>query len=266
MKLKRYSVLLGLLLIISSIFTSFAYAKDVDQPKLTALGDSITFGYHLEPNQTQPSPQAFPSLIGNGKFQVTNLGVPGWTSADLLNAVKTNPVFKRALKSADVITLDIGSNDLLQAAGISQILQSQTPVQLTPKLQQKLLLSEQQLAINLQEIIINIKKQTDAPIILYNLYNPFGASSNPFLASLHAFGEQLTIGVNTQVFIPTAFRTGSLLADAYSAFNGNQAAYIIPGDIHPTLAGHKALAVLADKALLTYRPFTRDDYKEKYAR
>lgn len=255
MKVKRYPALIGLLLIIGSIFSSAAFAEKIDKPNLVALGDSITFGYHLEPNQTQPSPQAFPNLIGNGMYSVTNLGVPGWTSADLLNAVKTNPVFKKSLKSADVITLDIGSNDLLQAAGLTQVLQSQTPIQMTPQLQQKVFLAEQQLAINLQKIIINVKKDTNATIILYDLYDPFGVSSNPFLASLHSFGEQVITGVNGQVIKPLALVTGCRLADAYTAFNGHQAAYIIPGDIHPTLAGHEALAALADQALLKSPPF-----------
>jgi lysophospholipase L1-like esterase len=234
---------------ISSVFSSFAFAEKKEKPKLVAIGDSITFGYHLELNQTKPSPNAFPSLIGNGQFDVANLGVPGWTSADLLNAVKTNPVFKRSLKSADVVTLDIGSNDLLQAAGITQAIQNQTPVALTPDFQQKLLLAEKQYAFNLVAIIANIKKQTDAPIIVYNLYNPFGESSNPFQASLHQLGEQVIPAVNTQIIKPIAHLTGSFLADAYTAFNGKQAVYIIPGDVHPTLAGHRALAALADNAL-----------------
>lgn len=261
---KRSFVLFIMMLLISSIFSSFAYAEKNDQPHLTALGDSITFGYHLEPNQTKPSPQAFPSLIANGHFAVTNLGVPGWTSSDLLNAVTFNPTFKKALKSADIVTLDIGNNDLLQAAGLSQLLQSQTPVQITPELQQKLLAAQQQLALNLQQIIASIQKQTKAPIILYNLYNPFGESTNPFLSSLHLLGEQIITSVNTFVINPIAYQSGSLLADAYTAFNGKQAAYIIPGDIHPTIAGQQALASLADQALSNYFQNKNDDQKKNH--
>ncbi|RBW69841.1 hypothetical protein [Bacillus taeanensis] len=45
-----------------------------------------------------------------------------------------------------------------------------------------------------------------------------------------------------------------LLADAYLAFNGNQADYILPKEIHPTEQGHQALALLADNALKTIKP------------
>ena len=118
--------------------------------------------------------------------------------------------------------------------------------------------------MNLQAIIKAIKTQTDAPIILYNLYNPFGVSSNPDLASLHIFGEQLITVVNSQIINPIAIQTGSLLADAYTAFIVHQEAFIIPGDVHPTLAGHKALAQLADKALLTLNRYKDDDHWEQY--
>lgn len=233
MRLKRFLVVLIVVLALSTIFSSIVSAEKSEKHNLVALGDSITLGYHL-PGQTglQPSPNAFPSLIGNGNFNVTNLGVPGWTSADLLNAVKTSPIFKKSLNEADVVTLDIGSNDLLQAAGLTGA--STAPPDLTsPVVQQKLLLAKQQLAANLQAIIKEIKKRTDAPIILYNLYNPFGVSDNPLLGSLHSVGELVVPMVNSQVIAPIALQTGSLSADAYTAFNGNQATYVIPWGYPP---------------------------------
>src|SRR5262249_43785551 len=43
------------------------------------------------------------------------LGIPGWTSTDLANALKTNIVFQLAVYHADAITWNIGGNDLNQA-------------------------------------------------------------------------------------------------------------------------------------------------------
>jgi lysophospholipase L1-like esterase len=258
LKLKRLSVLLIVVLALSTIFSSIASAEKKEQPNLVALGDSITFGYHL-PDQIglQPSPHAFPSLIGERHFNVTNLGVPSWTSSDLLTALSTDP-FKNSLKSADVVTLDIGGDDLLKAAGLTG--SSTTLPDLTsPEAQLKLFNAEQDLAKNLKAIILAIKMQTSAPIILYNMYNPFGAN-DPIFGSLHMIGEQIINGVNSQIIAPVAFQTGSLLADAYSAFNGNQAKYIIPGDVHPTLAGHKALAKLGDQALRTLKHTEKEDH------
>jgi hypothetical protein len=39
------------------------------------------------------------------------------------------------------------------------------------------------------------------------------------------------------------------VVNAYSTFKADPAAYIIPFDIHPTPAGHKALASLLDAKL-----------------
>ncbi len=49
------------------------------------------------------------------KFTFTNLGVSGWTSTDLLNALKTNTSMRDTVKNADFIVLDIGGNDIQQA-------------------------------------------------------------------------------------------------------------------------------------------------------
>jgi lysophospholipase L1-like esterase len=260
LKLKRFSVLLIVVLALSTLFSSMVSAEKNERHNLVALGDSITFGYNL-PDQIgpQPSPHAFPSLIGNGNFHVTNLGVPSLSSTDLLNAVKTNPAFKKALKDADVVTLDIGGIDLLKAAGLTGTTTT-LPDFTSLEFQQKLALAEQQLTTNLQAIIKEIKKRTDAPIIIYNMYNPFGVSNDPVFGSLHMAGEQIIKGVNSQVFAPVAFQTGSLLADAYTAFNGNQAKFIIPGDVHPTLVGHQALAKLADQALQKLKCSEKDDH------
>jgi lysophospholipase L1-like esterase len=260
LKLKRLSVLLIVVLALSTIFSSMVSAEKNEKHNLVALGDSITFGYNL-PDQigVQPSPSAFPDLIGNGKYNVTNLGVPAWTSSDLLNAVKTNPTFKKALKEADVVTLDIGGEDLLKAAGLSSS-QTTIPNLSSPVVQQQLFLAKQQLAANLQAIIKEIKKRTDAPIILYNMYNPFGDSTDPLLGSLHNIGEQIIPLLNSQVYLPIALQTGSLLADAYTAFNGNQETFIIFGDVHPTLLGHHALANLADQALLSLKHSKKEDH------
>jgi lysophospholipase L1-like esterase len=264
LKFKRFSVLLIFVLALSTIFSSMVSAEKNERHNLVALGDSITFGYHL-PDQIglQPSPHAFPSLIGNGNFNVTNLGVPGWTSTDLLNAVNTNPIFKKSLKEADVVTLDIGSNDLLQAAGLTGS-PTTLPDLSSPVVQQKLALAEQQLAVNLQAIIKEIKKRTDAPIILYNMYNPFGAN-DPIFGSLHMAGEQIIHVVNSQIFAPIAIQTGSFLADAYTAFNGNQATFIIAGDVHPTPAGHQALANLADQILQKLKCTEKDDHDHHHS-
>jgi lysophospholipase L1-like esterase len=260
MKFKRLSVLLTLMLAFSFFFTSFAFAEEnMYKPKLVALGDSITFGYKLEDNQTQPSPNAFPSLIADGAFDVTNLGVPGWTSTNLLTAMNTDAKFSPAIKAADFITLNIGSNDLLQAVGINEIIANPGAVDQNALLQ-KVIPAAELLKQNLTAIITKIRTENPtAPIVLYNIYNPFGQSADPTYALLHNIGKQiikdgipnLLPGIN-QLYATADQLPGIYLADAYTAFEGNQADFIfgLPKDlIHPDADGHNALAGLADDIL-----------------
>jgi LPXTG-motif cell wall-anchored protein len=102
---------------------------------------------------------------------------------------------------------------------------------------------------------MHIRTNTNAPIFLYSLYNPFAANTeDAFAGSLHMMGEQITSSVNNQVISKAASLPGIYYLDAYSVFAGKQATYVIPGDIHPTVAGHQALAQLATNQLFEFQP------------
>ena len=82
----------------------------------TAMGDSLAFGLFATPGNSYVSRyrnyvQTDYSVTAN----LNNLGVNGWKSGDLLNALLTNSSFRTAVMSAQVITWDIGGNDLLDA-------------------------------------------------------------------------------------------------------------------------------------------------------
>jgi hypothetical protein len=51
------------------------------------------------------------------------LGVTGWTFDQLLDALHNGPSFAKAIQNADVITLDIGNNDLLHGLAASHGIQ-----------------------------------------------------------------------------------------------------------------------------------------------
>lgn len=257
MKFKRLIVILTLMLTFSTLFTSFAFAEEnIDKPNLVALGDSITYGWNLDDTNgnTQPSSKAFPNLIfENGFFNVTNISGGGWTSSHILAQV-TNPANEAVIQNADIFTLDIGSNDLMGAIDLKTIVENGTPVD-PAVLQPKVIAASQQLGLNLQQIFTKIRSlNPEAPIILYNIYNPFATSEVPFNAFLHNIGEQIVTNVNTEVIAPFANVPGTFIANAKSAFDGNQLEYIIPGDIHPTVTGQSVLAGLATEIILPLLP------------
>jgi lysophospholipase L1-like esterase len=94
------------------LFVPCSFAQE--QWRYTALGDSWATGYLAQ--------QGYVSLY-NGYLQTDNgvgvtlynLAQNGWTSGNLLNALRTDPVFQNAVSQANVITWDIGSNDFKNA-------------------------------------------------------------------------------------------------------------------------------------------------------
>ena len=78
-------------------------------------------------------------------------------------------------------------------------------------------------------------------------------SNNPvldqaLLGPLHHFVDENLIVVNGAIQ-PFRNVNGVFVVDSYSTMKANPPVYIIPFDIHPTLEGQKALALLADSTL-----------------
>ena len=220
---------------------------------LVALGDSITFGYHLpgSDNLVTPSPEAFPYVLGKSEgltsANVLDTGVPGWTSTDLLNALKSN-TYAAKLKQAKIVTIDIGNNDLLHAAQrLTSAALAGKPV--VPMLADKLALEAGLAAIktNLPQIIAAVRAQAgpNTPIVIYNMYNPFVNTT-----ALGAIAESMVSAAN-HIIAEDAAQSGISVAHAHAAFSGNQANYVLPMDVHPTAAGQDALATAGQDALVT---------------
>lgn len=203
------------------------------QTSLVALGDSITYGYNLGINNDHPSKEAFPYVIGQDEgFRVRDLGVPGWTSEQLLAALQTDPKFQEAVQHADVITLDIGSNDLLHALKAT----GGNPLQMQAYIGQ--------MVKNLDDILTLVQSQSPhAKVVVYDIYNAFQVSDPLYLYSK---GTLPSINITIAAI---AKKHNIALADAYSAFGDHQAEYVRLGDIHPTEQGQIVLAQIGEKAL-----------------
>ncbi len=96
--------------------TPSSVSETENEINYVALGDSITNADNSYVNQVS-------SYLKNryGKCKTSNLAVDAWKSKDLLDAL-TNPAnsrysnYRAKIKDADIITLDIGSNDVLITA------------------------------------------------------------------------------------------------------------------------------------------------------
>jgi lysophospholipase L1-like esterase len=253
MRTKKLLNLFFVVLLLSMVFSHTVFAKS--KQSLVALGDSITFGWNLSPTNDRPSDLAFPSLIANSEddYRLNNLAVGGATSGDLLALLKTK-TYRHAVTHASVITLEIGSNDFLQGAkSIIEKLLGIPGYNPTPADMQLIGLITNQYSMNLAAIIGEIRSVTKAPIILYNIYNPF-------------YGIDLQAGALlafTNTFIKSYDSDPSIVTvDAFLAFAGKQNNLVLPKDVHPNIEGQKVLAKLGLKALDTLE-INKDKYKEK---
>jgi lysophospholipase L1-like esterase len=76
-----------------------------------ALGDSLAAGYTSLEGYV---PRYARHVQADTGIQVNanDLGQPGWTSSDLLNGLRTDAQLRNAVSAAEVVTWDIGGNDL----------------------------------------------------------------------------------------------------------------------------------------------------------
>ncbi len=82
--------------------------------KYTALGDSLATGFGASQGYVPRYKNHIQTSTGMS-VSLTNLGQNGWTSADLLDALKTDRKFRSSVKGSPVVTWDIGGNDFRNA-------------------------------------------------------------------------------------------------------------------------------------------------------
>lgn len=240
---KLIRILIVLMMALSlPLTTAFAH-NDHHQDSLAALGDSIPFGYSPDRSNEYPAKYTYPYLIGEkADLHVRNLAVPGWQTDELLAALDTNKKFRRAVKRADYVTVQIGGNDFLAILKAAQAESGGDATRFHQLLEQKLAGSDA--FNNLREIIKEIRSLTNGKIVLYNLYNPFQLN-DPF----HQVADLYLPQLNAMYKGVADSYKNVKLADAYSAFGDKQAKYVFKGDIHPTKAGHEKLAKIGLRAL-----------------
>ena len=282
MRKRILSTLLALCLALSLLPAS-ALAAGGEQKSYVALGDSITTGYGLAEKEAGFARQVADS---NG-YTLTNLAKDGATSSMLLTSLSDSEV-SSAIASADLITITIGGNDLMNAlyaylaeeyntkngtditaedvkaslAGThSEIQQSTMLILAASKISDFLQSTEATTALgafttNLTNIISAIKgNNSSAEIIVVNQYNPYSRLSTGNLLDLSALDSAVQ-ALNTA--ISSGATAGYTVADVYTAFeeateNPCNASVSLPSinlDFHPNAAGHSLIASTIS-ALLT---------------
>jgi lysophospholipase L1-like esterase len=98
------------------LVTQFAAPRAQAQSTVlyTALGDSIGFGLFAPIGDGYvPTYDRLIEADSGARVNTINLSVPGWTSSDLLGAIRGNLLFRLSVATSTIVTVNIGGNDLL---------------------------------------------------------------------------------------------------------------------------------------------------------
>ena len=277
----------GLLCILALCFGLLpASAFAVEKGAYVALGDSISAGYGLEEEEL-PFPEV---IVQDIDVALTNYSQPeGWTSENLLAQLQDNTDgVMDAVSNADIITITIGGNDLMDAlyaylaavlgedvspdyvremlesgsadlAALVQIMESIDAFPMSGQASAALL----QLSDNLGAALTLIRDaNVDATVVIVNQYNPYGHIDNPAAAQIV---EAVDEGVNQLNAALNMFCApyDVIMADAYGAFEAAEEnpcdtyySYIddFNLDFHPNAYGHQLIALAVEDALPSTEP------------
>lgn len=241
--------------------------KIVNTETYTALGDSIAYGMSATPGSGYVNLfyDNLKGISGNEDLSLVNLGVPGYTSAQLLTQLQNDPATIAALSKAKVITVSVGGNNILApvivtlaaafqldpasptfpadlAAALAQPGAQDIITAALPTIQTNVTASVTQFGTDWPQIVATIKTLApQADIYVATLYDPI-STQDP----LFAVFDPAILTVNTAIKTPGA---GYKVADVYTAFATYQGSeplvnfnwYIGNLDPHPTTAGHELI-------------------------
>lgn len=211
-----------------------------NKKEIVALGDSISMGWGIT-DSTKPSNYGFPDLIEkmNDIYHIYNLSARGLLTKNLLEHLKT-PSFQLKIKKAEVIFVNIGSGDLLQSSQV-YLEKVRDKNGASPSLSQitGINSAKNDVENNIDKIILSLRQYSNAPILLFSLYNPI-----PKDVTGNTFASNILEDINKHFKNLTEKYDSIYYIDSYNEFKGKENIYVINSDIHPTYEGQKVLARL----------------------
>jgi lysophospholipase L1-like esterase len=190
------------------------------------LGDSLSHGTG-DPTGRGYAADVVAALRRRGPVETVNLAVAGAESSDLRGVVES-PNVRSIAKSADLILLSVGGNDLSHAlSGIGAPAQALTSVEA----------ARGRFAANLRAILTGLRAASpSAPIRVLGLYQPFEGEGRET-----RIGESLVLSWNS-IIAETALGYPKVTAvPVFDLFQG-RADRLATDRFHPNRDGYHAIA------------------------
>ncbi len=252
--------------------------------KIVSLGDSISSGYLLSDNS-----ESFDNLLANTlNAELYEFSYLGMRSDDLLNELN-NSILKDNIKSADIIIINIGANDLLDLLDLIDLSKIGIEIEYgtIPKVDfnakfinnlknylQEFFINElnpraieasSNFSIIFPSIISKIREYNEnVKIFVNNLYNPFFNISIPLiklnLNDIENISDTIINSFNSTISVNSDYK----VIDVYNVLRNNDYLNVNPltlsFDPHPTKEGHKKIYELYLKELCYKVTYDKNDY------
>lgn len=262
----------------------FLSIQNVNALKIVSLGDSIPDGYRLS-DKSDSFDNMFAETLNSSFYEHSYIGM---RSDDLLRDLDLKEV-KENVKSADVVIINIGANDLLDLfdyvdlsevgivveAGTTpkanldiktiSILKEYLHNIFTNKLKPMSMKAATDFSITFPLIIEKVREYNpNAKIIVNNLYNPFFNISVPLLKIDLSDIEKICDEVITEFNSVINSHEGYEIIDIYSILRNNNYLNVNPlslsFDPHPNIDGHKKIYELYINELCYKVTYDGKDY------
>ncbi|MCM3575181.1 GDSL-type esterase/lipase family protein [Mesobacillus subterraneus] len=193
-----------------------------------ALGDSIIRGYNIPEEENFVSQFSSQLSVETGKQVISNnVGVIGITS-DRLNQYVQDGLYDEAIKEADLITVNVGGNDILKLVKKSDIYSA---LKSFDSLQTDF-------SQNLAEITTKIGElNPSATIVLLELYNPMPADHQ-----FYSLADKLLPKWNLMIYEAAKGTGSSIVVQTTNVINSDNLEYLSSDGVHPNYSGNTAIS------------------------
>lgn len=243
--MKKYIKLLFLLLVIIStlLIYKITYHKGYNY---VSLGDSLAAGRNPYGEENYGYSDYVKDYLESRKFlksYVKDFATSGYTINNLKDDIKNNKrleiddeqvSIRKVLRESDIVTISIGANDFIEALHIDKYNRDDIERILENKALHKSEIDN--IANNLNDLLIEVKKYAKNEIILVGYYNPL-----PHLSNYKNEIDDL-IAYGNQKFSQIADSNEIYFVDIFDDFDGQLKYFPNPFDIHPNSFGYKIIS------------------------
>lgn len=195
-----------------------------------AIGDSVIRGVGADQNKDLV--YQFSTALGNQihkQIELHNEGINGITSGKLNQLVQEGR-FDEEIKKSDIVTINVGGNDILHLAkkqDLKSVFQTYDLLQST-------------FSKNLSDIVARIKLvNSHATIVFLELYNPLSPDDQ-----LYSLANQLLPKWNLIIYDTAEHYPSSIVVETTKVINGRKLNNLSPDGVHPNSAGYTAISKL----------------------